>query len=96
MPHGMHALNVHARMYYGNSVRLNKTKIRWKAFVLFLIYRKFLYYSVWFLTLQLCGRCMLYIHFDAVVEHSLLDYVINVVANNYLICYCCYTKSTIL
>ena len=27
MPHGMHALNAHARMYYGNSVRLNKTKI---------------------------------------------------------------------
>ena len=44
MPHGMHALNAHARMYYGNGVRLNKIKIRWKVFVLFLIYRKFHYY----------------------------------------------------
>ena len=60
MPHGMHALNAHARMYYGNNcVCLNKTKIRWKGFVLFLIYRKFHYYSVWFLTLQLyvAGVC---------------------------------------
>ena len=38
---------------------------------------------VWFVTLQLCGRCMLYNHFDAVVEHYLPDYVINVVGNNY-------------
>ena len=45
--------------------------------MLYLIYRKFHYYSVWFLTLQLCGRFMSY-HFDAVVEHSLHDYVINV------------------
>ena len=34
MPHGMHALNAHARMYSGNSVRLNKTKIRWKGIFL--------------------------------------------------------------
>ena len=40
-------------------------------------------YSVWFLTLQLCGRCMLYNHFDAVVDHSLPDYVIKVVGDNY-------------
>ena len=83
MPHGMHVLNAHARMYYGNSVCLNKTKIRWKGFVLFLIYGKFHYYNVWFLTLQLCGRYMLYNHFDAVVEHSLPDYVIIVVGNKY-------------
>ena len=55
MPHGMHVLNANARMYYENSVRLNKTKIRWKGFVLFLIYHKFHYYNVWFLTLQLLG-----------------------------------------
>ena len=83
MQNWMYAVNAHARMYYGNSVRLNKTKIRWKGFVLFLIYYKFYYYSVWFLTLQLCGRCMLYNHFDAVMNHSLPDYVINVVGNNY-------------
>ena len=71
MPHEMHALNAHAKMYYRNSVRLNKTKISWKGCVLFI-------------TLQLYGRCTLYNHFDAaIVEHSLLDYVSYVVANNY-------------
>ena len=34
MPYGMHALNAHARMYYGNNVRLNKTKLRWKGIFL--------------------------------------------------------------
>ena len=31
---------------------------------------------------QLCGRCMLYNHIDA-VDHSLPDYVISVMGNNY-------------
>ena len=34
MSHGMDALNAHARMYSGNSVRLNETKIRWKGIFL--------------------------------------------------------------
>ena len=76
---GVRVFFCYARLYSGNSVRLNKTKIRWKGFVLFLIYLKFHYYSVWFLTLQLCGRCMLCNHVNAIGDHSLPDYVINVV-----------------
>ena len=34
-------------------------------------------------------------HIDA-IDHSLPDYIISVLENNYDICYCCYTKSTIL
>ena len=34
MPHGMHALNAHARMYPGNSVRFNKANIKWKGIFL--------------------------------------------------------------
>ena len=80
---GVRVFFCYARMYSGNSVRLNKTKIRWKGIFLevcvFLIYLKFHYYSVWFLTLQLCGRCMLCNHVNAIGDHSLPDYVINVV-----------------
>ena len=31
---------------------------------------------------QLCGRCMLYNHIDD-IDHSLPDYVISVLGNNY-------------
>ena len=48
----------YARMYSGNSARLNKAKIRWKGIFFrclccFLIYRKFHYDSVYILTLTL-------------------------------------------
>ena len=83
---GVRVFFCYARMYSGNSVRSNKTIIRWKGifkFVLFLIYLKFHYYSVWFVTLQLCGRCMLCNHVNAIGDYSLPDYVINVVVDNY-------------
>ena len=54
------------------------------ACILFLIDLKFHYYnSVWFLTLQLCGRCMSCNHVNAIGDHSLPGYVINVVVDNY-------------
>ena len=49
---GIRVFFCYAKMYSENSARLNKTKIRWKGiiFVLILIYHKFHYDSVYFLT----------------------------------------------
>ena len=71
----------YAKMYSGNSVRLNKTKIRWKG--IYLEVCVVFNLSQISLTLQLCGRCMLCNHANAIGDHSLPDYVINLVVDNY-------------